>query len=107
MDRYSVYINLHRVFCLMLTWAPEWKTEIKYMQDSGQLDLLGSEDKKYIGIYLIFIADGTINLDTEFDSLDFAKVSKRTKKYFPIDLGKLQIILKEQGSHIPQFLNFR
>ena len=94
-DRYSSYVNLHRVFSLFLTDDPRWQSEIEYMQKEGHIALLGEEDAKYIAMYLIYIADGKLQVDNQMEMLDISKVSKRTKKYFPMDMEKLKIILEE------------
>lgn len=100
-DRYASYVNLLRVFSLFLTDDPRWQSELEYMQKEGQISLLGEEDVKYISMYLIYISDGKLQVDNQMDDLDLSKVSKRTKKYFPMDMEKLKTTLEENKAEKP------
>lgn len=96
-EKYSSYTNLHRVFSLFLTGDPRWQAEWMYMVDHGQLDILGEEDKTYLTIYLVHISKGKLHLQAANTSLDISKVSKRTRKYFPMDAETVQAKIQEQA----------
>ena len=94
-DKYSSYANLHRVFSLLLTDDSRWRSEFEYMQKEGQIELLGAEDVKYISLYLIYIADGKLQIENQMTSFDISKVSKRTKKFFPMDMAWPKTFLED------------
>ena len=94
-EKYSAYVNLHRVFSLIHTRNQIWESEYRFIEESGQLDLLGVDDKDYITLYTLLIAN--MHTETIFDikKIDLSKISKRTKKYFPWLVEDMKVALRK------------
>jgi len=83
-DRYSCYVNIHRISCLILTKNKLAKIEYEYLLEHGQLDLFSREDRKYIVHFLSLLEGSFVISEGELNKLDLSRVSRRTKKYFRI-----------------------
>ena len=84
-DKPAVYRNIFRVLALNKTSNKLWQSEYGYILKYKQLDVFGQDDATYIRLFL----ENELNEDLEDakrnNSMNIQNVSKRTKKYFPID----------------------
>lgn len=94
-DKYSCYVNVHRVGALIFTNNKKWESEYQYVLKNHQLDTLGEDDKNYIALYIFLISDGAMEKIEHIKKMELSKVSKRTRKYFPWAIEDMKVALRK------------